>query len=166
MAPVGQYLRYSTVFDEQANLRVLALAATLDATRPDGVREIYPGYGSVYVEWEDRALSNERATAWIDAALSADHDDLKPPAEITVPVRYGGLDTDDVAEQTGLDARARSRSCTPRRVPRLRPGDRRPADDGEHRRAAARAPPQGRRAPTSPRSPSRSPTSRRRSTRC
>jgi KipI family sensor histidine kinase inhibitor len=103
MAPVGQYLRYSTVFDEQANLRVLALAATLDATRPEGVREIYPGYGSVYVEWEDKALSNERATKWIDNALQAEHDDLKDPAEITVPVRYGGLDTDEVAEQTGLD---------------------------------------------------------------
>jgi KipI family sensor histidine kinase inhibitor len=102
MAPVGQYLRYSKVFDEQANLRVLALAATLDATRPSGVREIYPGYGSVYVEWEDRTLSNERATAWIDAALEADHDDLKEPADITVPVKYGGLDTDEVAEQTGL----------------------------------------------------------------
>jgi KipI family sensor histidine kinase inhibitor len=102
MAPVGQYLRYSTVFDERANLRVLALAATLNATRPAGVREIYPGYGSVYVEWEDRTLSNERATAWIDAALDADHDDLGAPAEITVPVAYGGLDTDEVAEDTGL----------------------------------------------------------------
>jgi KipI family sensor histidine kinase inhibitor len=102
MAPVGQYLRYSTVFDEQANLRVLALAATLDATRPAGVREIYPGYGSVYVEWEDRTLSNRRATEWIDAALQAEHDDLKDPAEITVAVRYGGLDTDEVAEATGL----------------------------------------------------------------
>src|SRR3954471_9833051 len=102
MAPVGQYLRYSTVFDEQANLRVLALAATLDTSRPGGVREIYPGYGSVYVEWEDRTLSSSLATAWIDAALTADHDELKAPAEITVPVRYGGLDTDEVAEQTGL----------------------------------------------------------------
>jgi KipI family sensor histidine kinase inhibitor len=102
VAPVGQYLRYSTVFDEQANLRVLALAATLNATRPDGVREIYPGYGSVYVEWEDRVLSSERATAWIDAALAADHDDLQPPKAITVPVNYGGIDTDDVVEQTGL----------------------------------------------------------------
>src|SRR3954453_14591951 len=102
MAPVGQYLRYSTVFDEEANLRVLALAATLDATRPDGVREIYPGYGSVYVEWEDRTLSNARATQWVDAALAAKHDDLKAPAEITVKVRYGGLDTDEVAESTGL----------------------------------------------------------------
>jgi KipI family sensor histidine kinase inhibitor len=103
MAPVGQYLRYSTVFDEQANLRVLALAATLDATRPEGVREIYPGYGSVYVEWEDKVLSNERATQWIDEALSAKHDDLKDPTHTTVPVRYGGLDTDEVAEATGLE---------------------------------------------------------------
>ena len=102
MAAVGQYLRYSTVFDEQANLRVLALAATLDATRPGGVREIYPGYGSVYVEWEDRTLSNARATQWIDAALAAKHDDLKDPTEITVKVRYGGLDTDEVAATTGL----------------------------------------------------------------
>jgi KipI family sensor histidine kinase inhibitor len=102
VAPVGQYLRYSTVFDEQANLRVLALAATLNATRPDGVREIYPGYGSVYVEWEDRVLSNERAAAWIDAALAADHGELEPPAEITVGVAYGGIDTGDVVEQTGL----------------------------------------------------------------
>src|ERR1700754_809908 len=102
MAPVGQYLRYSTVFDEQANLRVLALAATLDATRPAGVREIYPGYGSVYVEWDDRSLDSTRATAWIDAALAADHDDLGAPKHITVPVAYGGLDTDEVAERTGL----------------------------------------------------------------
>jgi KipI family sensor histidine kinase inhibitor len=102
VAPVGQYLRYSTVFDERANLRVLALAATLNATRPDGVREIYPGYGSVYVEWEDHTLSSEHAQRWIDDALEADHDDLGEPAEITVPVSYGGIDTDDVAEQTGL----------------------------------------------------------------
>jgi len=102
MAPVGQYLRYSKVFDEQANLRVLALAATLFFFKDRGATEIYPGYGSVYVEWEDRTLSNERATAWIDAALEADHDDLKEPADITVPVPYGGLDTDEVAEQTGL----------------------------------------------------------------
>jgi len=103
VAPVGQYLRYAEVFDAQANLRVLALAATLDATRPNGVREIYPGYGSVYVEWDDAVLANDRATAWIDAALESDHDELGEPREITVPVRYGGLDTDDVAEATGLD---------------------------------------------------------------
>src|SRR3954468_19569675 len=119
MAPVGQYLRYSTVFDEQANLRVLALAATLNATRPEGVREIYPGYGSVVGDGEARPLSNDRARRWIDDALGADHDDLDAPAEITVPVHYGGIDTDDVAEQTGLTpepiaeahARAQYRVC-------------------------------------------------------
>jgi len=103
MAPVGQYLRYSTVFDEQANLRVLALAATLDASRPAGVREIYPGYGSVYVEWDDSVLPDAKATAWIDAALAARHDELAEQRDLTVEVRYGGLDTDEVSEATGLD---------------------------------------------------------------
>ena len=37
------------------------LAAALNASKPDGVREIYPGFGSVYVEWDDARLSNERA---------------------------------------------------------------------------------------------------------
>jgi KipI family sensor histidine kinase inhibitor len=104
VAPVGHYLRYSTVFDEQANLRVLALAAALAASKPDGVREIYPGYGSVYVEWDDARLSNDAANGWIEHALEAPEEALRDPAEITVPVRYGGLDTDDVAEATGLSA--------------------------------------------------------------
>lgn len=103
MAPVGHYLRYSTVFDQQANLRVLALAAALAASKPDGVREIYPGYGSVYVEWDDARLSNDQANVWIEKALEAPEEALRDPGEITVPVRYGGLDTDDVAQATGLD---------------------------------------------------------------
>ncbi len=100
MAPVGQYLRYATEFAEAASLRVLALAAALQATRPDGVREIYPGYGSVYVEWDDAVLPDARP--WIDAALAAPASELDDPREIEVPVRYGGLDTDDVARTTGL----------------------------------------------------------------
>src|SRR5690349_14793354 len=103
MAAVGQYLRYSTVFDEAANLRVLALAAALAASRPGGVREIYPGYGSVYVEWDDATLPNDRATAWIDAAIAAPGADAATPGEVTVPVRYGGLDTAEVSAVTGLD---------------------------------------------------------------
>src|SRR3954470_17899911 len=104
MAPVGQYLRYSTVFDERAGLRVLALAAALDASRPEGVREIYPGYGSVYVEWDDAQLSNDAAKRWIDAALDGPDSDPGEAKEVEVPVRYGGLDTDDVVERTGLSA--------------------------------------------------------------
>src|SRR4051794_41296295 len=102
MAPVGQYLRYSTVFDERASLRVLALAAALDASRPDGVREIYPGYGSVYVEWDDAVLPD--AKPWIDAALAAPETGLGEPREGEVPVRYGGVDTDPLAEATRLGA--------------------------------------------------------------
>src|SRR4051812_20711180 len=102
MAPVGQYLRYSETFDEQANRRVLALAERLEASRPPGVREIYPGYGSVYVEWDDGRLPSAAATRWIDEALHAPDVEHGEPATVEVPVRYGGLDTDEVAEKTGL----------------------------------------------------------------
>src|SRR3954468_1498872 len=102
MPPVGQYLRYATEFSEAASLRVLKLTAALNASRPGGVREIYPGYGSVYVEWDDAVLPD--AKPWIEAALAAPETGLGEPREVEVPVRYGGLDTDAVAEATGLSA--------------------------------------------------------------
>ena len=88
MAPVGQYLRYSTVFDEQANLRVLALAAALAMPpSPTGVREIYPGYGSVYVEWDDaHAVQRRRATPGSTTRSRPPRRGAARPAEITVPV--------------------------------------------------------------------------------
>ena len=103
MAPVGQYLRFATRFDEAANVRVLALATRLAASRPVGVREIYPGYGSAYVEWDDAVLSNIDATRWIDAALAASPLVEHEPRRLEIPVRYGGPDTADVAAETGLD---------------------------------------------------------------
>src|SRR3954449_2375304 len=102
MPPVGQYLRYAAEFSEAASLRVLKLTAALNASRPDGVREIYPGYGSVYVEWDDAVLPD--AKPWIDAAMERPEHDLGEPREIEGRGRYGGLDTDDVAETTGLSA--------------------------------------------------------------
>ena len=104
MAPVGQYLRYSTVFDEQANLRVLALAAALASVqaRRACARSI-PGYGSVYVEWDDAQLSND-ARERVDRARArgAGGGAARPAPRSPCRVRYGGLDTDDVAEATGL----------------------------------------------------------------
>ena len=97
MAPVGQYLRYSEVFDEQANLRVLALAAALAASRPDGVREIYPGYGSVYVEWEDATLPNERAAAWIDRDSSAPVLPCAGPSRLTARISPAALTSTSTA---------------------------------------------------------------------
>ena len=102
MAPVGQYLRFATEFDEAANARVLALTAVLRATRRVGVRDIYPGYGSIYVEWEDALLPNDEATAWIDAALRAPPLEAGEPRELQIPVHYGGLDTEEVSAATGL----------------------------------------------------------------
>ena len=104
MAAIGQYLRYATRFDEHANHAVHVLAAALEATRPAGVREIYPGYGSAYVEWDDAVLSGRRAAAWIEAALDRPASaTAEESGDVDVPVRYGGLDTDAVAAATGLN---------------------------------------------------------------
>jgi KipI family sensor histidine kinase inhibitor len=70
--------------------------------KPRGVREIYPGYSSVYVEWNDEVLSRSAATAWIDRAIAAPPPDARP-RDITVGVSYGGCDTEGVAAATGLD---------------------------------------------------------------
>ena len=69
VAPVGQYLRYSTVFDEQANLRVLALAAALAPPSPTACARSTRATARSTSSGTTRRLSNERATAWIDEAL-------------------------------------------------------------------------------------------------
>jgi KipI family sensor histidine kinase inhibitor len=105
VAAVGQYLRVARTYDPAACDRILGLAASLRAAAPAGVREICPAPGSVYVEWDDDALSPAAAERWVEEAIAA------PPATDTtrgaveVPVRYGGADTGEVASRLGLDER-------------------------------------------------------------
>ena len=139
MAPVGQYLRYSDGVRRGGQpARARARRRRCDATRPDGVREIYPGYGSVYVEWDDaRAAERRRDARGSTRRSSRPPSELGEPRDIEVPVRYGGPDTDDVAETTGLGRRGDRRDPRRGRLPRVRPGDGGPADARRHRRAPA-----------------------------
>lgn len=104
MAPVGQYLRIARSFSERSSARILALTASLDATRPAGVREIYPGPGSVYVEWDDAVLPAVTAGRWIDGAIAHPEPGPGESRLVEVPTRYGALDTEEVSAATGLAA--------------------------------------------------------------
>ncbi len=110
MPAAGCYLRVSETLDPEANARVRNLAAALAVSRPPGVRELYPGYGSVYVEWDDAALGPPAIDRWVDEALAAPADDAGaagPPArEVRLPVRWDGPDVDDVLARTGLTLEA------------------------------------------------------------
>jgi KipI family sensor histidine kinase inhibitor len=98
----GRYLRFSSVLDVAANDRVHALAAALEETRPAGIREIYPSFGSVYLEWDDGVVATDAVERLVDAAL------LAAPAapvgrDVAIGVRYDGADLDAVAAASGLD---------------------------------------------------------------
>ena len=66
---------------QQANLRVLALAAALAATKPDGrARDLSRATARSTSSGTTRRLSNERATAWIDDALEGPRGGAARPA--------------------------------------------------------------------------------------
>lgn len=105
MPAAGCYLRVSETLDPAANERVRALAAALAAARPPGVRELYPGYGSVYLEWDDAALGRPAVEQWVESALAvseASPDAPQPSAPTTIPIRWDGPDLPDVLRRTGL----------------------------------------------------------------
>ncbi len=105
MPAAGCYVRVSTTLDPGANERVRTLASALAARRPNGVREIYPGYGSIYLEWDDAALGRPTVEAWIDSAVSAPSDSATAAPtgrQVSVPVRWDGPDLADVLARTGL----------------------------------------------------------------
>ncbi len=101
MAVRGRYLRFADTLDEAANAAVRSLARHLERTRPDGVREVYGAFGNVYLEWDDELLDDAALRRWC----------TEPPVNeetasrtVTLRVRYGALDTDEVCAATGLDA--------------------------------------------------------------
>lgn len=105
MTTSGCYLRMTEELDLAANDRVRLLAAALAADRPDGVRELYPGYGSIYLEWDDAALGPVAIERWVEAALIAPTAEASPSRELEIPIRYDGPDLDDVLARTGLGVR-------------------------------------------------------------
>lgn len=105
MAVAGCYLRLTEELDLSANERVRVLASALEAARPEGVRELYPGYGSIYLEWDDVALGTIAIEHWVEAALATPDGELAPSRELDVPIRYDGPDLADVLARTGLGMR-------------------------------------------------------------
>jgi KipI family sensor histidine kinase inhibitor len=100
----GLYARFATTLDERANAALHACARRLIAAPPSGVRDVYPGLGSVYVEWDDARVARAVVERWLRAALRPQVDDEDPPAAVTVPVRYDGEDLEAVAAMTGRTA--------------------------------------------------------------
>jgi KipI family sensor histidine kinase inhibitor len=94
------YVRYSTTLDAHANAALHAFARRLLAAPPHGVRDIYPGLGTIYVEWEDARISAGAVEQWLRDVFAQPADDRFPPRRIEIPTRYDGEDIDVVAAAT------------------------------------------------------------------
>ncbi|HEU4812648.1 MAG TPA: 5-oxoprolinase subunit PxpB [Xanthomonadaceae bacterium] len=118
--PLGEealLLRVGDEADAQTNARVHALAAALEAKRPEWVRDIVPAYATlaVFVDvlaMEDVAEPLAMAEAWIESTLSFPRrreSSEVPPGDmdsrlrgndgrvVEIPVRFGGDDGPDLA---------------------------------------------------------------------
>ncbi|MFL2000245.1 5-oxoprolinase subunit B family protein [Microbacterium sp. A1-JK] len=86
---------------------VLALHATLDATRPAGVIDLVPAARTILIAVDPAVLAVSRARAWIvDAAEAAGTDAAGPGPLVEIAVRYDGPDLAGTAELLGLTPRA------------------------------------------------------------
>ncbi|GHF42532.1 KipI family sensor histidine kinase inhibitor [Deinococcus metalli] len=99
----GFYVQFSPVIDSAQNLRLHALHRRLREQIPDGVTELQPGYGNLYVEFDAERLRREEVQEWVRRALAS----LPATAgaegrQVEIPVRYDGEDLPDVATRTGL----------------------------------------------------------------
>jgi KipI family sensor histidine kinase inhibitor len=103
MARRAIYVRYSLTIDEQANSAARALASALAADPVPGVRELYPGLASTYVEWDPNQVSDRVIDRWLGRALSEPAPREQEAArDLAIPIRYDGADLDDVSRETGL----------------------------------------------------------------
>ncbi|GAB6856719.1 5-oxoprolinase subunit B/C family protein [Microbacterium xylanilyticum] len=82
---------------------VLALHATLSASRPDGVMELVPAARTVLVRVDPARLPLAAARTWIErTATEAGPAVVADPVSVVLDVVYDGADLDDAAELLGL----------------------------------------------------------------
>ena len=108
MAARGQYVRFSTTLDVAANRAVHRLRRRLLAGGVQGIRDLYPSYGTLYVEWDDALVGDLDVERWLDDAIArGDDDDDRPIGrDVELPISFDGVDLPDVAAALGLDTAA------------------------------------------------------------
>ncbi|HQU69324.1 MAG TPA: carboxyltransferase domain-containing protein [Albidovulum sp.] len=108
MGLAGILVQFSDRLDDAANRRALAFGARLAAALPEGVEEVVPSLGGVYLRLDplraDHAAIEARLRLLLDDKASAA---VAPARRWTVPAVFGGAsgpDLDAVASAVGLGA--------------------------------------------------------------
>jgi KipI family sensor histidine kinase inhibitor len=97
----GHWLRLGGRVDPEVNTRVHALARALLTSPPAGVTDIVPSYTTVFIEYDAGRLTETQLRSWIEQ--DGQVQEAAAARSVTLRVRYGGPDLDDVATAAGLD---------------------------------------------------------------
>ncbi|MEX1115671.1 MAG: 5-oxoprolinase subunit PxpB [Akkermansiaceae bacterium] len=80
--------------------RVLGMVAALEQNRPPGVLDVVSSFASLAVHFE--AVDALEIRDWLETAMHQKHQEYPTGREIEIPVRYDGMDLEEVAAQVGM----------------------------------------------------------------
>src|SRR5487761_1716805 len=101
----GVYIYFGSKIDLRINRTVHAAAAQLREMRFDGVRDIVPGYVSLYVELDGRHTTFRDVQRAIDELPEIPDSEIAPASLVEIPVCYGsifGPDLEQLAAESQL----------------------------------------------------------------
>lgn len=96
------YVLFPDRIDRAVNRAVLSLFDGLRALALPGVAELVPGYRSLMIAFDPRAVSDDRLVAAVHRTLAEDYGLDETQTPVTIPVVYDGPDLPVVARHTGL----------------------------------------------------------------
>ncbi len=107
VGPTPRLLRFgddAVLIEVDGLEQVLDLRSALESVRPEGVSDVIPAARTVLVQFDTEIVGYEQISRWIRGATVHRAEDTDEPDEVTVPVRYDGVDLADVARMCGLTA--------------------------------------------------------------
>lgn len=102
----GLYLRVGEGLSEEANRRALALAEALLQDPPPGLLDAVPAYGTLYLEYDPRRLSQGRLLRLLNLLKARPPEGVGEGRVVEIPVRYDGEDLLEAAGRAGLSVEA------------------------------------------------------------
>lgn len=107
--PHAWLVRFGDSLSPETMSRALAVSRDLELRPPRGLREFTMGYASVLLEFEELAgevfsPGDSEVHGLLQKWRSMPAGDV-PARRLEIPVVYDGVDLDEVARRTGLDAR-------------------------------------------------------------
>lgn len=97
----GYYLTFAEGIDLAANAQMQVLSRRLLAHLPLGVSDIIPSYSRLFIEYDDRLISQNSLKQWLEAH-SSQETGSEIAREVRIPVIYDGEDLADISQRTGL----------------------------------------------------------------